>query len=343
MPVLYFRSYHSHEADYARCIINHYKKMSVFTTVEPDQLDHFLTHYTLGICTGFKPIAAGITNTNYYLDTDAGSFVLTLYERHSDDELDYILGLQQHLVNRGVRCSSPVTDRRGELYSTLNHRPAAIIQRLEGEQPEQIDIGHCALIGGELARFHIAGQDYKGTRPNPRGYDWLVAVKDMLEPELDHDDQQLISLVLQDYQRISAIDLPGGPIHGDLFHDNSMFKEGALGGILDFDYACNDSYVFDLAVLLNDWCIDPDGALVMPRVDSVLSAYQQQRPLTSAEMKALPTLLRITALRFWLSRLYDKSFPLTGDLTFIKDPGVFRQLLSLRLNHDPALAAILPT
>ena len=317
--------------------------MSVFTTVESDQLDQFLTHYTLGRCICFKPIAAGVTNTNYYLDTDTGSFVLTLYERHSDDELAYILGLQQHLVNRGVRCSSPVTDRRGELYSTLNHRPAAIIQRLEGEPPAQIDIGHCALVGGELARFHIAGQDYQGKRPNPRSYDWLIAVRDMLDRELDHDDQQLISQVLQDYQRLAAYDLPQGPIHGDLFHDNSMFVDGRLSGILDFDYACNDIYVFDLAVLLNDWCVGPDGGLVMPRVESLLAAYQQQRPLTSPEMEALPTLLRITALRFWLSRVYDKSFPLTGDLTFTKDPGVFRQLLSMRLGHNPALAAILST
>ncbi len=317
--------------------------MSVFTTVEPDQLDQFLTHYTLGSCSRFKPISAGVTNTNYYLDTDTGNFVLTLYERHSDDELDYILGLQQHLVNRGVRCSSPVTDRRGEFYSTLNHRPAAIIQRLEGEPPTRIDIDHCALIGGELARFHIAGQDYLGKRPNPRSYDWLIAVRDMLERELDHDDQQLISLVLQDYQRLATIDLPQGPIHADLFHDNSMFVEGNLSGILDFDYACNDSYVFDLAVLLNDWCAGPDGAFVMPRVESLLSAYQQQRPLIPPETKALPTLLRITALRFWLSRLYDKSFPLSGELTFTKDPGIFRKLLFLRLTPNPALAAILAT
>lgn len=317
--------------------------MSVFTTVESDQLDLFLTHYTLGKCTAFQPISAGVTNTNYYLDTETGQFVLTLYERHSDDELDYMLGLQQHLVNRGVRCSSPVTDRRGEFYSTLNHRPAAIIQRLEGAPPHQIDTHQCRLIGAELARFHIAGRDYQVKRSNPRGYDWMIVVRDMLEAELDSSDLQLISLALQEYRRLPHDELPAGPIHADLFHDNAMFIGEGLGGILDFDYACNDSYVFDLAVILNDWCIDGDGEMIMSRAHSLLDAYQQQRALAPAEIESLPAYLRMTALRFWLSRLYDKIFPLAGELTFSKDPDTFRKLLSRHMTENRSAASIFPT
>ncbi|MEM7564141.1 MAG: homoserine kinase [Pseudomonadota bacterium] len=308
--------------------------MSVFTKVAQSQLDDFLTHYTVGKCVDFKPIAAGVTNTNYFLDTDSGKFVLTLYEHHSDDELDYILGLQQHLVNRGVRCSSPVTDRRGDFYSTLNNRPAAIIQRLAGETPDEITQNRCESVASELARFHIAGQDFQGYRPNPRGFDWLVAVRDMLDHELDSDDQSLISMVFQDYQRLSLDAIPGGPIHADLFHDNALFSGDHFEGILDFDYACHDSFVFDLATTINDWCTLSDGSLDMHLTDALLQAYQKERPLKPEEVEALPVMLRITALRFWLSRLYDKVFPLSGELTFIKDPNEYRHLLSLYLARN---------
>ena len=139
------------------------------------------------------------------------------------------------------------------------------------------------------------------------------------------------------------LQLPQGPIHADLFHDNVLFGDSDLGGILDFDYACDDTYVFDLAVLLNDWCTDSDGSLFMPRAETLLTAYQEQRPLTSLEIQAIPVMLCVTALRFWLSRLYDKTFPLAGELTFSKDPGVFRKLLALHLNRDRAPEFIFPS
>jgi len=318
--------------------------MSVYTTVNTEQLAQFLRRYELGKAVDFKPITEGITNTNYYLDTEQGSFVLTLYEHHSDDELDYMLRLQQHLADREVRCSQPVRDRRGDFFSSLNNRPAAIIRRLPGEVENAPDLAQCALIGTELARFHLAGMDFGGVRNNPRGLDWIVAVRDMLSDNLDEADRLAIETTLGAAQRANLEALPGGAIHADLFHDNALFSGDALNGILDFDYACSDSFVFDIAVLLNDWCIDESFHLVGDRVSAVLEAYQCLRPLETDEIDALPTLLRISALRFWLSRLYDKAFPLSGDLTYIKCPDRFREMHRLRSTQSfvPGLADPVP-
>jgi homoserine kinase type II len=186
------------------------------------------------------------------------------------------------------------------------------------------------LIGAELARFHLAGQDFDLARVNPRGLDWIIAVRDMLQDYLNYDDQKAIESSLQACQKLDIEALPRGAIHADLFHDNVLFDESTLGGILDFDYACTDCFVLDIAVLLNDWCIDQHYQLVDTRVRAVIEAYQKERSLEPAEIRALPLMLRLAALRFWLSRLYDKTFPLSGELTFIKSPDQLRDMHRLR-------------
>lgn len=311
--------------------------MSVYTTVKPEQLRQFLQRYELGPLQSLQAIAAGITNTNYYVETADGSYVLTLYEHHSDDELDYMLGLQRHLAGAGVGCAAPLTDRRGSLYSMLNQRPAAIIERLPGTVQKRPTRQQCAAIGAELARFHQRGLEYNGHRANPRGVDWILAVVDMLETELDPGQRDLIEATLMDYRRFDHDHLPGGAIHADLFHDNALFVGDRLGGVFDFDYACSDSFVLDIAILMNDWCIDASGALDKALVDAVLDSYQQHRRLERLEIRALPLMLRFGALRFWISRLHDSVFPMSGELTFIKDPAQFRRLLELRSQSDAGL------
>ncbi len=315
--------------------------MSVYTTVETAQLEQFLLRYELGKLLRLKPIVAGITNTNYQLDTEAGEFVLTLYEHHSDDELEYLLGLQGHLASNGVHCAAPIADRRGAFFSTLNQRPAAIIERLNGEVVTDPDPEHCRRVALELGRFHMVGQSYPGRRNNPRGLDWMVAARDMLNDILSSEDQLLIDSSLQAY-RASRVDrLPRGAIHADLFHDNALFIKDALGGIFDFDYACTDSYVFDLAVLVNDWCIDRQGELEPKRLEAVLHGYAGQRRPGDDELENLPLMLQVTALRFWLSRLYDQTFPLSGELTFVKSPDAFRRLLVLRRQQASRIADLI--
>jgi len=314
--------------------------MSVFTSVKQAQLEAFLKRYEIGRLQAFSPIAAGVTNTNYYLETDAGEFVLTLYEHHSDDELNYMLGLQRHLASNAVLCPAPVPDRRDDLYSTLNQRPAAIIARLSGAVQLSPEAAHCAAIGAELARFHLAGADFAGRRDNPRGADWVLATGDMLEDDLQEDDRQLVAATLREYVRLDHEALPAGAIHADLFHDNALFDGTRLCGIVDFDYACYDSFVFDIAVLLQDWCIDARGAFEPSLTGAFLDAYQHERVLFAEEIRVLPAMLRFSALRFWLSRLYDRLFPLAGELTFSKDPEHFRRLLLARRDEDEALGRL---
>jgi len=310
--------------------------MSVYTKVEPAQLEELLARYDLGKQGSLQAITAGITNTNYYLDSDSGQFVLTLYEHHSDDELDFILGLQQHLAGQGVSCACPVADRRGGLYSTLNNRPAAIIHRIAGEVIPRPGPARCATTGAALAQLHLAGQSYPGFRSNPRGPDWWMATVDMLDTVLTSDDRRLIDAILGDYDRFSTGDLPQGAIHADLFHDNVLFQAEGSGGIIDFDYACNDSFVFDIAIMLNDWGIDADGNFIDSHVDAILDGYQSIRHLHDVERQALPLMLRAAALRFWLSRLYDRTFPLGGELTYTKSPEESRKLLVLRSDSPPS-------
>lgn len=309
--------------------------MSVYTTVNADQLEEFLCRYNIGKLIRHAGISAGITNTNYTVETTTGAFILTLYEHHSESALDYILGLQHHLADRAVACAAPVLDTMGSLYSTLNQRSAAIIDRVPGTVCITPAAHHCALIGAELARFHIAGSDYAAKRNNPCGLDWYVVMAKKLDPILNHDDCQLLHEEIDIYLQYPFASLPQGSIHADLFHDNALFDGDRLGGIIDFDYACYGTLIYDLAVIMNDWCLLADGRLDAERMEPLLQAYHQVRPLQDREHEALPLMLRVGALRFWLSRLNDLNFPLPGELTFSKDPDEFRNMLVMRRDTPP--------
>lgn len=310
--------------------------MSVYTPVNAAQLETFLRRYDIGSLVYHQGISAGITNTNYAIDTTVGAFILTLYEHHSESALDYILGLQHHLADKKVACAAPVLDTNGLLYSTLNQRSAALIARVPGAACKAVSPRHCSLIGTELAGFHLAGGDYMLKRNNPCGLDWYVLMAKNLDPVLNDSDRRLLQEEIQIYLQYPFTSLPQGSIHADLFHDNVLFDEDRLGGIIDFDYACFGSLIYDLAVIMNDWCLLEDGQLDPVRVDALLRAYDQVRPLESREHEALPLMLRVGSLRFWLSRLNDLKFPLPGELTFTKNPNEFRDMLLLRRDSLPS-------
>jgi homoserine kinase type II len=312
--------------------------MSVYTKVTTDELKAFLLRYSLGNLVSHAGIEAGVTNTNYWLETDTGAFVLTLYEHFDADSLHYALSLQHHLASNGVSCAAPVVDNQGLLFSQLNDRPAAIVCRVPGSVCRKPSADQCALIGAELARFHLAGRDFKLRRLNNRGLDWCLTTLEQLRFVLSDADLRLANSVIQSCQTSKLIDLPLGALHGDLFHDNALFDGDGLGGIVDFDYACHDYFVYDIAVTVNDWCIDADGVLEADKLQALLTAYGDNRPLLDCEHAALPLMLQLAALRFWLSRLYDKSFPREGELTFVKDPDEFRQML-LQRRAQPSLLA----
>lgn len=312
--------------------------MSVYTKVETNELVTFLKRYSIGKLIHYAGVTAGVTNTNYWLETEAGLYVLTLFEHLEGEGLDYVLGLQHHLADKGVNCTAPIVDREGLLFSTLRDRPAAIVNRIPGSVCRKPTVNQCCQIGAELAKFHLAGLSYQNQKLNRRGLNWWKSISKELCSVLDDADLSLINAVIVDFESSDLDNLPQGALHGDLFHDNALFDGDRLGGIIDFDYACHDYLVYDIAVTANDWCIDREGMLLPENISAFLGGYNKVRPLQESEEAALPIMLQVAALRFWLSRLYDKTFPLKGELTFVKDPNEFKKMLKLRRDETRLLA-----
>ena len=314
--------------------------MSVFTTVTSDQLRVWLKNYPLGELHDLKGIASGITNTNYFVTTDTGRYVLTLFEHNGADELPYFLNLMAHLAGHGVLCPQPVSNNAGAYLDELSGKPAALVSCLRGTSLEIPAPHHCAEVGAFLAHMHVAGLSFPATMENPRGPHWGRVTAEAVLPFLDAPQRALLEAELAYQSGFRGLDLPRGVIHADLFRDNVLFDVDQLGGAIDFYYACNDVLAYDLAITVNDWCVHADGTLDEPRLQSMLAAYQTVRPLNDAERAAWPALLRAGALRFWLSRLYDFHFPKPGEMTHAKDPGHFRRVLEARIRGDVSIGSL---
>jgi homoserine kinase type II len=312
--------------------------MSVFTEVPLVEVSHWLARdYDLGAPTALDGIAGGVENTNYFLTTSRGGYVLTLFERLSGSELPYYLGLMAHLARAGVRCPAPVAARDGSLFGTLAGKPAAIVARLPGASVETPTIAHCGQIGRQLAELHLAGASYPRRQANPRGLPWCNATRERVAPFLGPTQRGLLDAELVFQSALDREQLPRGTIHADLFRDNVLFLGERIGGLIDFSFACQDALLFDLAVAVNDWCIDAQGELDPARTRAMLGAYHAARPLQPAEHEAWPGMLRAACLRFWLSRLRDLHLPRPGPIVLRKDPAWFEHMLALR-----AAAAVPP-
>jgi len=314
--------------------------MSVYTSVSPEQLTAWLQQYPLGKLLDLKGIASGITNTNYFVTTESGRYVLTLFERNSAEELPYFLDLMAHLADHGIPCPHPVANSGQRYLSELNGKPAALVSCLRGSSLEIPDVAHCAAMGRVLARMHLAGLSFGATMANPRGPLWWKGAAESVLPYMEAQQRKMLEdeIVYQAGFRFLA--LPRGVIHGDMFRDNVLFEGSELTGLIDFYYACNDVLAYDLAITVNDWCVTEDGSLDEARLRAMLVAYHAERTLTSAEHEAWPALLRAAALRFWLSRLYDLHHPREGEITHAKDPEHFRRILAERIRHQDALQAV---
>ncbi len=314
--------------------------MSVFTEVERHQLVTFLQGYEVGELQDFEGISAGIENTNYFVDTSHSRYVLTLFEHQDQAELEFCLGLMAALADAGVPTAEPVMSEDGHALRTLAGKPAALVARLQGKAVEQPSSDQCRALGAVLAAFHVAGQSYSASQPNLRGVQWLGEIANRLTPMLPPEQAQLLSsdLVLQQVADLNA--LPQGVIHADLFRDNALFDNGDLVGVIDLYAACNDALVYDLAICVNDWCINADGSIDLDRGRAMIGAYHAARPLQQVEQQAWGLMLRRAALRFWLSRLRDKHFPRPGELTQVLDPDHFLTILRRRVDHPETLASL---
>ena len=304
--------------------------MSVYTSVSEMELKNFLAYYDLGELVDFEGISAGIENTNYFVNTSRQQMVLTIFERHTFDEMGYFLDLMAHLAEHAVSAPHPLPDRNGDYLRVLKDKPAALLMRLPGRGVTEPTEVHCTAIGAELARLHIAGETFEGERASDRGPSWWRGTAQLIANHLSNEERDLLEDELAYQGQFRLADLPRGVIHADLFCDNALFEGEQLTGLIDFYFACNDLLLYDIAVTVNDWCGEADGSLNRDKSLALLQSYHAIRPITVAEFRLWPAMLRAGALRFWLSRLKDKLFPKEGELTQIKDPTEFENILRKR-------------
>jgi homoserine kinase type II len=314
--------------------------MAVYTQVGFDEADALVQRLGLGALTDLQGIRSGIENTNYYATTVRGQWVLTLFERLPAAQLPYYLRLMEHLAARGIPVPAPQADRDGSLVHFVAGKPASVVTRLPGSHRLRPDADHAAQVGEMLARMHGAGRDFPLQQPHLRGLAWWSETAPLVLPHLAPEQADLLRDELAFQQHLAASPagqaLPRGPVHADLFRDNVMFDDTAgpdrLCGFFDFYFAGTDTFLFDLAVCLNDWCADAlTGALDEPRATAFVAAYERVRPLGGGEQRALPALLRAAALRFWISRLWDWHLPRSAALLQPKDPGHFERVLRSRI------------
>lgn len=315
--------------------------MAVFTSVSAEQFSDWLGNYSIGRLIEIEGISSGIENSNFFVTTTHGQYVLTLFEKLTRSELPFYIHLMAHLSRHGIPCPAPIADRDNEYLGTLNGKPAAIVTRLAGASDMAPGVAHCKAIGGMLADLHIAGQSYGRRLDNPRGLTWWNETAPQVAPFLAAEEARMLEDELRFQNAQSGRGLPEGVIHADLFRDNCLFEvsdgEPRVGGIIDFYFAGCDTLLFDVAVTVNDWCSDAEGELVAERAQALLDAYHAVRALSDAERAAWPGMLRAAALRFWLSRLYDFHLPRPGEIIHAHDPARFRNILRCRVAAGSAV------
>ncbi len=316
--------------------------MAVYTEVSDDELARFIRSYGLGDLLSYKGIAEGVENTNYLVHATGGTFILTLYEKRVDPkDLPFFLGLMEHLQEHGVSCPLPVRDTNGQMLNDLSGRHAAIITFLEGVWPRKPKADHCLALGRALATMHLAGNGFKLKRANALGvsgwrplFDKFASGADAILPGLNG----LIEAELKHLERAWPKGLPEGIIHADLFPDNVFFIGDKLSGLIDFYFACDDAFAYDIAICLNAWCFESDFAFNVTKGRALLKGYNEVRKLSPAERDAMPTLARGAAMRFLLTRSYDWLNTPKDALVARKDP--FDYVRRLRFHQGATSIAV---
>ena len=307
--------------------------MSVFTPVSVEEAEALLGHHTLGALEKLEGIAQGIENTNYFLTTTTGAYVLTVFEKIPLADLPFYLNLMDHLAQRGFDCPQPIARDDGGFLSEVKGKPACIVTRLPGAPRMHPDAADCAKVGAILAELHSLAVDYDAGLANWRGQAWRERFAETLRPRLSRAEAERI----ESENRYQAIHddtvLPQGIIHGDLFRDNILWDEAGEGGVIDFYFACDDALLYDIAITVNDWCTTADATLDHARTHALLSGYDAVRPLTELERELWPVMLRRAALRTWLGRLDYNHFPLASEMTIPKDHDFSQRLLEHHIKH----------
>jgi len=312
--------------------------MSVFTPVSSDEARALLEHYTLGELERLEGIAQGVENTNYFLTTTTGEYVLTLFEHIPSADLPFYVGLMDHLAHHEFACPLPMRRDDGEMLGQVNGKPAVIVTKLPGAPNARPDATVCHRAGQILGALHLAGEEYEGALDNWRGRAWRESFAQALAPRISRAESELID----NENRYQAMHddsvIPQGIIHGDYFHDNVLWEDAHHGGVIDFYFACDDAMLYDMAIGVNDWCVNPDATLDHARAHAFIAGYETKRELEGLERELWPVMLRRAALRTWLGRLGYNHFPRDSHMTIPKDHEFSRRLLEHHVAHAHALS-----
>ena len=301
--------------------------MSVYTSVSDDEMRALLAQYDLGDFVSLVGIAQGVTNSNYFVTTSSGRFVLTIFEVLQQEELPFFLLLKQHLSRNGVACPAPIMRKDGRFDSVLAGKPACLVSCLHGSDTSWPTVEQCFNTGAMLAKMHLAGQSFEMKMDNPRYEAWWRDAAQRLLPVLSREDADLLCDEIAFLAAHPDTGLPRGIIHADLFKDNVLLNGNEVAGFIDFYYACDGNFMYDLAIAVNDWARTASNVVDKTLADGFLRGYESVRPLSTAERDYYSVAQRAGCVRFWVSRLLDFHFPQEGEMTFIKDPNVFRDLL----------------
>jgi homoserine kinase type II len=314
--------------------------MSVYTNVLPHELNEFLENYSLGQLQQFAGISNGIENTNYFVTTSKGQYVLTIFEQLTLEDLPYFLELMAFFSEENIPTAHPIADSQNEYIRILNGKPAALVKRLNGVSIDIANVKQCQEIGIQMAKMHLSSKQFKFSREASRNEDWRIQTSKLVMPKLNKDEQALLNRELNYIKTTKVGDLDTSVIHADLFRDNVLFIDDEVTGIIDFYYAYNGFSIYDLAVTVNDWCTSGDINRDKENIVAFLMAYQTIRYIEKNERNAWIYVLRLAALRFWLSRLQDKYFPRSGEITHTKDPDRFKAIIEDRFNNQDEIMSI---
>ncbi len=299
--------------------------------------------YNLGELVSFQGISGGVENTNYFLTTTTGKYVLTLFEEFEFDEVPYFLDVVSHLQEKGFNVPAALFDQQGERLRVVQDRPAIIVDCFPGDIMDGTTVESCRIMGKVLAQLHTAGADFPEQRDSHRGMDWWRSTSKAIAPELEPEQAHLLLEQVSEFDDFIAQyddQLAKGTVHGDLFFNNTLFEGDQLSAIIDFYNACHSWLMYDFAIVVNDWCSDmTTGELDMDKYHALVNAYIHERQPNAAEIMAWPHMLKIAALRFWLSRLEAwrgaKDDP--ERLAQQHDPMEFQRILEARVRHVPSL------
>lgn len=301
--------------------------MAVYTSINSSDLNDWIEKFNFKDIVNFKGISSGVTNSNYLIQTAHSNYILTIFEHNNIEELPFYIDLMTYLAKENFLCPRPIENKNGQALGLLKEKPALMVSFLDGKEKVIRSPKSCYLVGQYLAKLHLTANNFPQLNKNTRGLDWMSDMYLNLKKYLSLEDQGILELEINYHKEMDKVELPEGIIHGDLFKDNVLFLNDKVSGFIDFYYACNEKFIYDIAIAINDWCIDQDGQINKSMFLEFIKGYRSERKLTDNEQEYLNVALRLAALRFWLSRLEDFYNAKEGEITSIKDPKHFKDIL----------------